>query len=494
MSVQHNVTQILVMAVSVVLAVFIGANIGDPVITGINLYAVVLLLLASLTHLRLENLVPFLLVADVLVHLAKRLVCFVTGSPWIYYATLFFTVPVYAVIVIVFVGQLRNQPLPASGKFLTLFLLLAAGLTLLAPSELYLPPLSRVSMLLQNLLPAMLYYAGCALSLNILGRLTKVLFRVSLLALAYGFVQFFTGPTPLDVVWATQTYRYSIQGSKVFAFLQGPADQFFYGYSFFPDPLTWGLFLNTCLVLILIQFHKRRTSLLKRATLTGLFLFGLLTSLTRSPWLCLLSTVAMYQMLRLQVISRAWQILAILMCLFPLCILGSDYLIVRFSWAIPEIQADMLRRFATVGTLGDRVYTWDVLQQIFSRHFLMGNGYGYSEFLMRFPTQGLESARVHNFVLALVMYTGLPGLLLFLAFYVQWCREAFRAIRQTTEPVQKATLRWLTALSFGYVSTGFFSGPNFMTALFFLLAGMVATASRTPEPSPAPAAEATHVA
>lgn len=478
--------RIIVMLLCMALAVVIGLNIGDRVFIGFTLYAAAALLIVAISDLEIQSLVIYLLVADVLVHLIKRFVCIITPSQLTYYGVLMFPLLIYAILFGVIAVKLISKKLTASGVFLLLYVIVAAIETVIPSTSKPIPPIRRYATLLQSLTPVILYYAGYLLPLrSALDRTTRIMLPIAFLAIFYGSIQFFSGPTKIDTVWAQTTYEYSLQGSKVFSFMQGRMG-FFYGFSFFPDPLTWGLFLCTCWVLARIQRFRNRIGAFAFSSWTAGFTLGLLASLTRSPWLCFLATVGMYLIMRQGMLRKSWKVMLLLAILFPLCVQGSSYLIDRFQDSVSAIGTDLLRRYAEVGTLGDRTFTLDTLRTLIKRYWLLGKGYAYSEFYALDFSARLETARIHNFVLAIITFTGLPGLLLFLLFLGNWFREAFHAVRKEQDQQMRTTLLWLIALFFGHVCTGFFSGPNFMRPLFFFLAGLVAAkASEPPEPAAA---------
>jgi hypothetical protein len=481
--------RIVIMTLCMALAVVIGLHIGDRVFIGFTLYAAAALLIIALSDLKIPSLVMYLLVADVLVHLIKRFVCLVTSSQLTYYGVLMFPLLIYAILLAVIVVKMLQKKLSPSGVCLTLYVLLAAIETMIPSTTKPIPPIRRYATLLQSLTPVILYYAGYLLPLkSALDRTTRVMLPVAFLAVFYGTVQFFSGPTRIDTVWAQTTYEYSLQGSKVFAFMQGRMG-FFYGYSFFPDPLTWGLFLCTCWVLVRIQRQRDRIGAFAYSCWTASFVFGLLASLTRSPWLCFLVSVAAYAAMRQGVMRRAWKVMLLLALLFPLCVQGSNYLIDRFQGSISSISTDLLRRYAEVGTLSDRTVTIDSLVTILKRYWLFGKGYAYSELYSFEFSRQLEVAKIHNFVIAIITFTGVPGFLLFALFLANWFREAFRAVRNAADSETRSMLLWLIALCFGHVCTGFFSGPNFMRPLFFLFAGLVSAKALEPSEATEPTEE-----
>ena len=455
----------------IALAFFVGTHLFSTVYLGLIVYGIFLLLLIGLTRLDLGRLAVAFVAVNILAQLGKRAICLVTGSVLPYYGMLFVPGLVLAVVLVVTCSTLRGKRLPASARALKVFIGLALAMTLVSKAYYSVPWFQRFSAVFQAILPMTLFFAGIPLGMDCVKELVRIMLWLAILSVAYALVQFFMGPTPLDVAWATSTYTHSLQGWKVLGYLEGKVPVFT-GYSFFSDPLSWGLFLNAGLVVTLmakeIGFVKKRLVVF----LQVLVLAGLFVTLSRSPWLCLFSIWIVFWLLRRGSIRRPMPVFLVILALFPLVIILSAELIRRYAAAVGQIGNLLLRRYATIGTLGDRVYSLSTIRLLLVRNWLWGNGYAYSALYAGDASRAMEAARVHNFMTGLVCYTGLPGLIAFLIFYCNWLREMLAALRHAQDQRTCRLLMWGIALSMGFLMTGYFSGPNFMNAEFFLLSGM----------------------
>jgi hypothetical protein len=269
---------------------------------------------------------------------------------------------------------------------------------------------------------------------------------------------------------------FSIQAGKVYAHITrqsflGRTPEF-RGFSFYSDPLYWGLFLvSSFAMLLLLRTHNRVG---KRMLWCGIAAVGggLVLTLSRSTSAGLLVMLGTLQLLRLRFMQRPWALIGMIVVGFAGVIEGGSFLIARFGdFVLPDNI--VLRRFMTVGTLDDRVHAWELLRQVTAENWLIGRGYAQSWFLSdKFGNHEIDAVMVsHNFVVDLVLYVGLPGFAVFLLFYLQWLRESISASRAARTETTVRTIQLIVAFSIGFVSIGLFSGDHFMTYEFFLILG-----------------------
>ena len=364
-----------------------------------------------------------------------------------------------------------------------------------------LPWLAVATALHQHLLPLALFFAGLLLTPAEFTRIGRVMAILAGLSVAYGLIQMAGGPTILDRAWASETYSYSIHGSKVFAYLEGASTEFRV-FSYYADPLTWGLFLLAGFV---GGAAARDAGRLPRAlwyVLVLLVLGGLFCAMTRTVWVGLLATMTVHSVLRYRIFRRAWLIFGLSLGSFAVAVSGGDYLYreLFLGRRLPAMGSVLAARYLNVGTIEARVSAWAALQQAVRAAPILGQGSGALVEALRNPesSRGKSSPVAHNFIVELVVQTGLPGALAFLLFYLQWLREGFAALRRTQDQRWRRTIRLIIAFSVGSILMGYLNGASFMTHECFLILGVLSgyrwrlaaaesgRAARSPSPAPVP--------
>jgi O-antigen ligase len=128
-----------------------------------------------------------------------------------------------------------------------------------------------------------------------------------------------------------------------------------------------------------------------------------------------------------------------------------------------------------LGTLEARIGAWESLKEAVPHYRLLGTGYGYSSYYAG-RLADIEPGDIggHNFILELVVHTGLPGMFLFLVFLWALLREGTSCLRRALEKKELIAVRWLLAFVVGYVMTGYLNGGSFMNYYFFFFCGVLA--------------------
>jgi O-antigen ligase len=262
----------------------------------------------------------------------------------------------------------------------------------------------------------------------------------------------------------------------VFAYLEGASPDF-RGYSYYADPLTWGLFLLAGLVGATLAREQAKMSRWSWLSLAALVLAGVFCTLTRTVWVGLLVTAGVFVLFRYRTFRRPWLVFCLSMGSFGGTVLVGDFLYRELFLAqrLPVFENAITGRYLTVGTIAARISAWSALRDAISMAPVLGQGYG----VMLYALRDAEAARLyripfsHNFLVDLVLNAGVPGALLFVWFYLQWLREGFAVLRRTLDARLRRTLLWIIAFSVGSVITGYLNGASFMTYEFFLIMGLL---------------------
>ena len=462
------------------MALSAGVTIGIPGMELIGLCGVILFALLTLSRFDLFGLAVAYIVADGLVSFLKRAIFLLGAQPkWIYYAVQAMPLIIYAALLFETMRCIKLKGIPWSGRLFGAFFLLATGLTLwsLPNSESITSSLASVN---NYLLPLPLFFVGLALPMGRYPKLATVIAVIASLSVIYGLIQFIGGPTYLDRIWAMNTSDYSIHGEKVFLYIEGieRAGEW-RAFSFYADPLTWGLFLFAGFICGMQARAMSAVSGSVWRVIQVLILAGLVISMTRTPLIGLLAAFGMYILMRYPLFRNAWVVAGLTAGCFVVLIWGGNWFFENFTFSKIYSDSEILRRYTTMGTLRARMDALDYLKDLTSMNWLIGKGFGFSHAYEAYlPETTLQKAALalsksHNFLVTLIIYTGLPGLALFIVFYVRWLKEGMRLLKTVKRRSIHTVVRWTMAFSFGSILAGYLNGINFMTPQFFLLLGVM---------------------
>lgn len=449
-----------------------------PWLQSIGLAVVLFPALVAWSGFRLPGLVVAFLVCQMLAQLLKRAIFLIGPQPQeVYYGIQFIPTLVLLVLLSLAFERLRRRRLPWSGRLLAAFLLVAVVSTLL--SARFLSWWAVLSAIHQQLLPMLMFFVGVLIPPGKLAGIGRTMALLAGVSAVYGVIQLIGGPTAIDRAWGEATYSYSIHAGKVFAYIEG-ASREFRAYSFYADPLTWGLALCTGFVGAGVARQLGRLSRFWWWLVTALVLAGLFCTLTRTVWVGLLATAISFVLLGYRMFRRPWLVFCLTLGCFAVAVTvgGVLYRELFVARRLPVIDNLIADRYMDAGTIEARISAWEGLQEASRTSPLLGQGYGVLLGSIRnfeaLPSERLPSS--HNFLVELVFNTGLPGALLFLLFFLQWLREGFSTLRRIGDPRLRGALRWIIAFTVGSFLTGYLNGSSFMTYEFFLLMGVLAGA------------------
>jgi hypothetical protein len=321
-----------------------------------------------------------------------------------------------------------------------------------------------------------MFFVGMLVTPRHFARIGRTIAVLAGLSVVYGLIQLGSGPTFVDRAWASETSSYSIQGGKVFAYLEGVSPEFRV-YSYYADPVTWGFSLLAGLVGAALAREQARMSRWFWLTLVALVLAGMFSTQTRTVWVGLLVTAGVFVLFRYRAFRRPWLVFCLSMGSFAVVVLGGDlvYRELFLAQRLPLFENALTTRYLTVGTIEARTSAWSALQDAIRTRPVIGQGHA----AMLYAIRDAEAARLgwktvsHNFLVDLVRNAGVPGALLFVWFYLQWLREGFAVFRGTLDTRLKRSVLWIIAFSVGSVISGYLNGANFMTYEFFLILGLL---------------------
>jgi hypothetical protein len=422
-------------------------------------------------------------IADTTSHVLKRLIFLLGDQPaQIYFSSI--AVPTLLLVsgTAVIGRKLLRLKIPKSGMLLAALLCWSLLVTIWSPHGIDWH--ARAAAIHQQLAPMLMFFCGLLIGSRGLTSLAKTLLAVSGTSVVYGVIQFAGGPTLFDIRWAQGAHAYSIQANKVYAYVNG-ANPEFRPFSLYADPLTWGLLLVAAFVLSQVACETSLTPAWYARTALLFATVGLFIGLTRTPWLVLIGTVgAFWALSRVPHLRRASVLLLIAGAGFWAVVTGGRYVLNRwFGWE-RALWANnpIATRYATVGTLSARVGAADTFIRLLYEKRYFGAGLGYNSYYAGRlgDFHGDEASDSHNFVVELLLYLGVPGLLLFCSFYWRWLKEIFEALDSSRDSRIRRCLLWLVSFSLGSILSGYLNGMTFMSHWFFLILGIGASLASFP--------------
>ncbi len=446
-----------------------------PWLQSVVLVAILFPALLAYSRFQLEGLIIAFLVCQGLVQLLKRVIFVFGPQPQaVYLGIQLLPACLLLILAVVAFRRFCRVRLPWSGRLLATFVAVATLATALSAWSL--PWWVVLSGVHQEVLPFTMFFVGMLVTPRHFARIGRTMGVLAGLSVVYGLIQLGSGPTFVDRAWASETFSYSIQGGKVFAYLAGASSDF-RGYSYYADPVTWGFSLLAGLVGATLAREQAKTSRWFWLTLVALVLAGVFCTQTRTVWAGLVVTAGAFVLFRYRAFRRPWLVFCLSMGSFAVVVVAGDFLYRELFLAqrLPVFQNALTARYLTVGTIEARISAWSALQDAIRTTPVIGQGYG----AMLYAVRDAESVRLgwktisHNFLVDLIRNTGVAGALLFVWFYLQWLREGFAVFRGTLDPRLKRSFLWIIAFSVGSVITGYLNGDNFMTYEFFLIMGLL---------------------
>ncbi len=478
-----------------IVAVAVGLALSSAPLQVAALEVVLVACLFGFARLEFEPLLVGWLWLVCTIHFMKRAI-FLLGpqTQATYYSVLILATVAFIPLVLLSLVRLRQRGVPPSARILGFFIAWSLFQTLLPGSGATV--ITRLAAVHERILPMAAFAIGLCMAPGSrpFGRAARTILTTALLSVVYGLFLAANGPTIIERAWAYETAPFSLQGRNVLSWIEGQSgDWMFRSFSFYADPLTWGLFLLTAVACLLLTMPTGPRKGIRFWASMGLLLAGLTVSLTRTPWAGLLIMLATWALLGKRGAARPVPMMLLLAAGFLVVVTVGGFV---YSTLMPRIiftapfSNPLADRLLTVGTLEARVGAWEGLTRAVVDYPVLGEGFAYGEYFLRaFSNETGEDTSGHNFLLETTLCTGAAGMLIFLAFLYRLFVEGTRA---PAGSALSSSRRWLLAFTVGCIMTGYLNGGTFMNVYFFLLAGsLVAAPDRNQEVDPALGSEST---
>ena len=264
-----------------------------PWLQSVVLVAILFPALVAYSRFQLEGLIIAFLVCQGLVQLLKRVIFVFGPQPQaVYLGIQLLPACLLSILVVVAFRRFCRVRLPWSGGLLAAFVAVATMATALSAWSL--PWWVVLSGVHQEVLPFTMFFVGMLVTPRHFARIGRTMGMLAGLSVVYGLIQLGGGPTLVDRAWASETFAYSIQGGKVFAYLEGASPDFRV-YSYYADPVTWGFSLLAGLVGAALAREQAKMSRWWWLSLVALVLAGVFCTQTRTVWAGLLVTAGAFR-------------------------------------------------------------------------------------------------------------------------------------------------------------------------------------------------------
>lgn len=301
----------------------------------------------------------------------------------------------------------------------------------------------------------------------------KVLVAFGILSALYGVFQFIFGPTAVELRWAEQTGRLSIGATHLIEVLEGVPYAFIWRITGFqPDEFTFAMFMMTGLASAWVLRLKESISRMGFVLISGIFVIAIALSLVRTIWVAT-AIMVVFALIARRVtwLTNPRVLVPLLAILFFAADIASAFLH-QFAALASIAENPFVRRAITFGTLGSRMGAVDTLAMQLANHLGGGFGYAASPWIVQ-KFGGFDGLTInlfsHNAPLELLLYFGIPGLLLF--FLILWTaisrgHEAMKS-GLIPKPIVAVIIAYITAM---YI-TGLSNGGVFLSFPFFFFLG-----------------------
>lgn len=451
--------------------------------TAAAMMAVVLVAPVFITRLSWRTALLVFVWSFSLVHLFKKSIYFLGPQPRLIYVGIV-AIPVLLVCFLALRAPIVRGVNALPGRALLVYSVFSLVSSVLDRSGTSVA--GRVSGVLLVIAPLAAYRVGLALPLDSVNfaRFARSLVWSALVSVPYGLYILIAGPTPLERAWAYGAHDASIQARKVYNYIEGLPNGEWRGFSYHADPFSWGLFLVVGLFMLFVVRNLRSGGALSRIPLwipVSLFLFGLLGSLSRSPWLGATAAAGMFVLLGLRPARRPVFVYATAIVGLVLVLNVGSYL---YQQVFPEVNATIrsqnlvIARYFNLGSVEARLGAWDQLPKVLGANPIVGQGRGRALEQQQIGRGELDLTQIsHNFLVEVALIQGGVALIAQLVFLGVVIRSGIRLVR-TNGDVSR-TARLLVSLIFGLVMTGYTNGTLFMNEVFFVLCGVVVATERS---------------
>lgn len=302
---------------------------------------------------------------------------------------------------------------------------------------------------------------------------SKIVITVGFFSVFYAIWQFVFGPTVIELKWSQAVGGISIGADHINAFLTNrySGANIFRPIGFQADAFTFGLYSLNAFVFAWMSMQNKTGR--KVFLLIAFVLFsGILVSVVRTVWMgAIFMLIYAFLARRFLVLLKPGVVLMSMIGLYFATNLASN-LLYSLNWISALFNNQVIARALTFGTLADRIQSLDNFWQLLSQNWLMGLGYAASPWISRkfggFDTLVSELGQ-HNVVNQLLLYVGLPGLLLFFAIVLHALRSAWK--RYHAGLLKKSALIKFVAYILGIYLIGLGNGDASLNIYFFLLLG-----------------------
>jgi hypothetical protein len=305
----------------------------------------------------------------------------------------------------------------------------------------------------------------------------KVFVAVGVASAAYGALQFVLGPTPVELHWAQTTGELSIGASHLTAVLGGGEEFYLWRIiGFQADEFTFALFMMNGLTAAWLLHARKELSRAGFLAVSAVFLAAIGLSVVRTAWVATAALIGYVHFSRkFRFMTKPVVVIGLLVGLFfagDLAAISLQGLRDLARESLPPV----LRRTITFGTLDARAGATMAFASALKNRAVTGYGYGASAWITN-KFGGFEllpsNFALHNAVVELLWFVGLPGLIVAAAILMHVTRRGWRAARAGHLSRDEHLI--LLGYAFSMYLTGLSVAGVFLSFPFFYFMGILAS-------------------
>jgi O-Antigen ligase len=291
---------------------------------------------------------------------------------------------------------------------------------------------------------------------------------LAVLSALYAFWQMLFGFTPIERAWMAGAGSLSLGAQE----LGQDAVLVSRVCGLQPDAFTFGLLEIAGLFSAWVLNRSGRLGGAAFAAIAMILSAGIAACLVRTIWFAFIAGIA-FAML---VSKQRWLMKpAVFVLLLGVLFLAADPAL-SYMHSLTSLGGDLsnpyVERALTVGTLAARLGALAQFARLLPSHWLIGSGYAAHPFIaLKFGGAALINSDSHNAVVGLLLYTGLPGLVLMGAILGVVARGALKKLnRRASRSIAAA----MAGCVFAMLVAGFGNGGAFLGYYFFFFSGVLA--------------------
>lgn len=305
----------------------------------------------------------------------------------------------------------------------------------------------------------------------------RLILGLGFFALTYALWQAAFGLTLLDKEWAENSSAFSIVADRMLRASQADEILNIGRIGSFLDNFRFGYLMTTCVFLSVTHWITTGRHFMSSMLFVLVFLFGLILSLSRTPWILLALTFALYVIFRLKNRLRMRFVFPLLVLLYICLSFVPGYLYSNFFGSY-SFDNPYLNIATSLGTANARADADKAMAKSIFEHPVLGLGEADNDWIQSKSNPGsvdfsvsVESPDAHNFLVSIVRIGGLPALIVFLLFFYHVLKSGITQMHHYEGRYRRARV-WLLAIVGGLFLIGTSTGGGGIVPFYLYWFGL----------------------